>query len=319
MTYTRIDSCGAFLPDNIVTNEDISKIVDTSDEWISSRTGIHQRHIITEKDTPLTMAVAAAKDAITKADIDPESIDVIIGASATPLMMFPSTACLIQNELGIQRSIIAFDVSAACAGFIYAMGIADQFIRNKMAKRVLIVGSEACSTMLDWNDRNTCVLFGDGAGAFVLSASDEPGIEDVELHSNGQKHDILYLKNRALVDTDKEACLVMDGKEVFKFAVNSLTQSAQSILERAQLSVDDIDWLIPHQANTRIIDAISKKLGLSTEKIINTLQYHGNTSSASIPLAMAKALDDGKINRGDRILFQAIGGGMVWGSAISIY
>lgn len=319
MKYARIEACGAYLPDNIVTNDDLAKIVDTSDEWISSRTGIRERRIVQEGEDALTMATAAAKKALEHGNIDAQSVDLIICATGTPVMMFPSTAAMLQNELNITRSIIAFDISAACGGFVYAMAVAEQFIKSGTARRAIVVGTEVCSSTVDWNNRNTCVLFGDGAGAFILGESDEPGIEGISLSSKGQYRDILYLRNRWMVDSDEEGWVVMDGKEVFKVAVTELARSAASILESHHLTVDDIDWLIPHQANTRIIEAIAKKLNLPKEKIINTLQYHGNTSSASIPLAMAKALQDDKIHRGDRILFQAIGSGMVWGSALSIY
>lgn len=314
MTYARIVACGSYLPKKVMTNKDIQKLVDTTDDWIVSRTGISNRRIANEHETTLTMATQASQNALSMAQLEANDIDLIICATCTPDLMFPSTACQVQAELNIQRSIIAFDISAACAGFLYALSTAEQFIRAGRVKRAMVIGSEAMSRIIDWNDRNTCILFGDGAGAFILDAHDTPGIRDFSLHSKGQYRDILYLKNAAL--TEEPAYLKMQGKEVFKLAVNELERSALDMLDKHNLTADDIDWFIPHQANARIISAIAKKLGLEPHKTILSLNELGNTSSASIPLAFDAALKDGRIQRGHTLLFQAIGGGMTWGTAL---
>jgi 3-oxoacyl-[acyl-carrier-protein] synthase III len=319
MTYARIAACGAFLPEHILTNDALAQRVDTSDEWISSRTGIRQRHLVSENENVLTMAKAACQQALLQGRIDPESIDLLICSTSTPVMIFPSTACLLQNELNIKRDIIAFDLSAACGGFLYALDIAEKYIRSGAVTTALVIGTEVCSKMVDWQDRNTCVLFGDGAGAFVVQKSTQPGFEAISLAAQGRYHDLLTWPNQALSTTATSPYLSMSGQEVYKLAVTELTKSAEAILQKMHLQIGDIDWLIPHQANSRIIDAIAKRLNLPAEKIICTLAEHGNTSSASIPLAMTNALECGKIKRGDRILFQAIGAGMVWGSALTVY
>jgi len=317
MTQARILACGSYLPEKVMSNNDLQKLVDTSHEWIVSRTGIAGRRIANELETTTSMAAKASQKALDMAELNSIDIDLIICATWTPDKMFPSTACVVQAELGIKKSIIAFDISAACAGFLYALSTAEQFIRSGNVKRALVIGSETMSRIVDWNDRNTCVLFGDGAGAFILEAADKPGIHEFSLHSKGQYQDILYLKNAAL--TEEQTFLRMQGKEVFKLAVNELERSAQAMLTKHNMTADDIDWFIPHQANARIISAIAKKIKLDPSKVILCLDKLGNTSSASVPLAFDAALKDGRIQRGHKLLFQAIGGGMTWGTALVTY
>lgn len=319
--YSKIIGTGGYLPKKVLTNYDLEKIVETTHDWIVERTGIHKRHIAEGEENSLTMAENAARKAIEAANIKPTDIDLIIVATTTPEKSFPSTACLLQASLGIPN-VPAFDLNAtACAGFMYGLSIADQFIRNNNAKCALVIGSEVASRMLDWTDRTTCVLFGDGAGAVILSASEEPGIISTHLHADGSHQDVLYLdafggNPNAL----KEPTYVqMSGKQLFKLTVNLLGELFDETLAKNNLQKADIDWLVPHQANIRIIQGLAKYLDLPMERAIITLDEEGNTSSASIPLALDKAIRDGRIKRGDMLLLEGIGGGLAWGSALIKY
>jgi 3-oxoacyl-[acyl-carrier-protein] synthase-3 len=321
MTYTQILGTGGYLPEKILTNNDLEKIVETSSEWIIERTGIHQRHIAAEHETALTMAEKAARLAMTTAQITPADIGMIIIATTTPEKMFPSTACLLQQRLGI-AGCPAFDLnSTACAGFVYALSIADQFIRNGSIKNALVIGSEVMSRVVDWNDRTTCILFGDGAGAVVLGASDEPGILSTHLHADGTYKDVLSLPVSIgkPIDVEEALFIKMTGNHLFKLAVNILGDLFDETLKINSLTKADVDWLVPHQANIRIIKAMAKKLDLPLERVAITLEDQGNTSSASIPLALDKAIRDGRIKRGEMLLLEGFGGGLTWGSALIKY
>jgi 3-oxoacyl-[acyl-carrier-protein] synthase-3 len=321
MNYSRILGTGGYLPEKIMTNYDLEKIVETTHDWIVERTGINQRHIAAEHETALTMAEKAARIAMTEASITPADIGMIIIATTTPEKMFPSTACLLQQRLGI-AGCPAFDLnSAACAGFIYALSIADQFIRNGMQKPALVIGSEVMSRVLDWTDRSTCILFGDGAGAVVIGPSDQPGILSTHLHADGGHQDVLSLPISLgrPIDVEQELFLKMTGNKLFKLAVNMLGDLFDETLAANSLKKADVDWLVPHQANIRIIEAMAKKLDLSMERVAVTLQEQGNTSSASIPLALDKAIRDGRIKRGEMLMLEGFGGGLAWGSALIKY
>lgn len=318
MIYSRIAGTGSALPDRIMTNADLEKIVDTSDEWITERTGIKQRRIAGENETSVTLGHRAAVNAIEAAGIDANDIGMIVVGTCTQDFMFPSTACVIQNLLKIENNIPAFDVSAACAGFIYALSIVDQYIRSGVVKKALVIGSEVLSRVVDWDDRTTCVLFGDGAGAVVLEASDQPGIHKTIIHAQGRYQDILYLPNTE-TQTSCKAHVKMNGPDVFKLAVTELNNVAEEVIESAGFTQADVDWLVPHQANLRIIQSMAKRMKLPMERVVLTLAEHGNTSSASIPLALDHAIRNGDIKRGEKILFDAIGGGMAWGSALLTY
>jgi 3-oxoacyl-[acyl-carrier-protein] synthase III len=319
--YSGLLGTGGYLPERILTNEEISRSVDTSNEWIIERTGIHERRIAARHETASSMAEIASRQAIEAAGIKPEQIDLIIVGTGTPDRVFPSTACLLQHRLGLTRGA-AFDVQAACSGFIYALSIADQFIRSGSARHVLVVGSELNSRLVDWNDRSTCILFGDGAGAVVIGATDKPGLLSTHIHSDGQYQDLLYVPNPNACDPeDKTACryLKMQGNEVFKVAVNTLGRIVDETLADNGLDKADIDWLVPHQANIRIITATAKKLRMPMEQVVVTVERQGNTSSASIPLALNEAIRDGRIQRGQTVLMEAFGGGFAWGSALLRY
>ena len=321
MTYAKIIGTGAYLPEKILTNFDLEKIVDTSNEWIIERTGILQRHIAAEHETSLSMAEKAARVAMSTAGISPADIGMIIIATTTPEKMFPSTACLLQQRLGIS-GCPAFDLnSTACAGFIYGLSIANQFIRQGVVKNALVIGSEVMSRILDWTDRTTCVLFGDGAGAVLLGASQEPGILSTHLHADGTHKDVLSLPISLgkPIDVEEELYIKMSGNHLFKLAVNILGDLFDETLAANSLSKSDIDWLVPHQANIRIIQAMAKKLDLPLDRVAITLQDQGNTSSASIPLALDKAIRDGRIKSGDMLLLEGFGGGLAWGSALIKY
>lgn len=322
MPYSRITGTGGYLPERILTNADLEKMVDTSDEWIKTRTGISKRHIAADGETTCDLAEKAARKAIKAANIKPENIDLIIVATTTPDMVFPSTACLLQQRLDI-HGCAAFDVQAVCTGFIYALDIADKYIRTGTAKTVLIVGAETLSRIIDWTDRSTCVLFADGAGAIVLQASDEPGILSSFIHADGGYQDLLRVPSGVSINYEKQkngtAFIEMQGNEVFKVAVNTLGRIVDEILDANQLEKKDIDWLVPHQANTRIISATAKKLDMSMDRVIVTVDQHGNTSAASVPLALDVAVNDGKIKRGDTLLMEAFGGGFTWGAALIKY
>lgn len=315
MKYAKIIATGSYLPEKILTNEDLSKIVDTSDEWITKRTGIKQRHIANDNETVANMGVKAAKRAFEANNINPEDIDLIVVATCSMDKIFPSTACQIQQELGI-KNCQALDVQAACSGFIYALNVANNSIKVGESKKALVIGAEAMSRTLDWNDRATCVLFGDGAGVVILEASDTPGIIATEIKADGNYQDILYLNN-AKVSEDK--FLRMQGSAVFKQAVKSLGDVATQVLKKANVEPKDLDWLVPHQANIRIIQATCKKLNLSEDKVVLTVAKHANTSGASIPLALDIAVRDGRIKPGQNILLEAFGGGLAWGAALIKY
>lgn len=319
--YTRIMATGSYLPDKVLTNFDLEKIVDTSDQWIMERTGIKQRHIAADNQSTCDLAEFAAKNAIESAQIDPRSIDLIIVATTTPDRVFPSTACLLQQRLDI-HGCPAFDVQAVCTGFIYALDIADKYIKTGAAKRVLVVGAEILSRIIDWTDRGTCVLFADGAGAVVLEASEEPGILSTHIHADGSFSEMLTT-NGGISEVNPDGLdavhIEMKGNEVFKVAVNTLGRIVDETLEANNMEKSDIDWLVPHQANIRIINATAKKLKISTDHVVTTVQTHGNTSAASVPLALDTAVRDGRIKRGETLLLEAFGGGFTWGSALLKY
>jgi len=322
LIYSQIKGTGSYLPEKVLTNADLEKMVDTHDAWIRERTGIRERHIAAPGETTCDLAEAAARRAIDAAGIQTSEIDLIIVATTTPDQVFPGTACLLQQRLGIQ-GCPAFDVQAVCTGFIYALGIADKFIRTDSAKCVLIVGAETLSRIIDWKDRGTCVLFGDGAGAVVLSACAEPGILSSHLHADGRYEPLLRVPagiSRGYEQVQRgEAYIHMLGREVFKVAVNTLGSMADEALQSNGMSQTDIDWLVPHQANYRIIEAAAKKLGLPMERVVVTVGEHGNTSAASIPLALDVAVRDGRIRRGNVLLMEAFGAGFTWVSVLLKY
>jgi len=318
MIHARVAGTGSFLPGNPVTNNDlVARGIDTSDEWVVERTGIRQRHLAAPEVTSSELAYEASLRAIAAAGVQPADIDLIIVATSTPDYIFPSTAALLQARLGITNGGAAFDLQAVCTGFAYALATAEKFIRSGSHKRALVVGAEVFSRILDWSDRGTCVLFGDGAGAVVLEASDRPGILATALHADGSHNPILSVPgqiNRGEVVGDP--FLRMDGQAVFKFAVKVLVDVAREVMAEAGVGIGDVDWLIPHQANIRIIQATGKRLGVPVEKVIATVGQHGNTSAASIPLALDLAVRDGRIQRGHRILLEGVGGGFTWGAAL---
>jgi 3-oxoacyl-[acyl-carrier-protein] synthase-3 len=323
--YSRVIGTGSYLPADRVTNQDLAdrlakQGVETSDEWIVARTGIHARHFAAPDQTTSELALHASRNAIEAAGIDPESIDLIIVATSTPDFVFPSTACLLQNKLGIKNGGAAFDIQAVCSGFAYAVATADSFIRGGMNRTALVVGAETFSRILDFNDRTTCVLFGDGAGAVILQASDEPGVLSSALHADGSYSSILCTPgnvNKGVIEGS--AFLHMDGQAVFKLAVKVLEKVAVEALEKAQLTAGDIDWLIPHQANIRIMESTAKKLHVPLERMVVTVGEHGNTSAASIPLAFDVAVRDGRIKRGQHVLIEGVGGGFTWGASVIRY
>jgi len=306
LTYSRIIGTGSYLPEKTLTNRDLEKIVDTSHDWIVSRSGIEERHVAAEGEMTSDLAFHASRKAIEAAGIGADEIDLIIVATTSPEMRCSSTACILQDKLGIKNGAAAFDIQAVCGGFVFALNTADLYIRGGQARTVLVVGAEVLSRMLDWKDRTTCVLFGDGAGAVIVRASEQPGIVAAKLHSDGSYRDMLKA----------DPLIGMDGKGVFKFAVNVLADVVDELLADQKLVGTDIDWLVPHQANIRIIEATSKKLGLSMSNVIVTVARHGNTSAASIPLALDTAVRDGRIKAGQRVLIEAIGGGFTWGAAL---
>lgn len=319
MIYSRITGTGSYLPEKILTNHDLETIVDTTDEWIFERTGIRERHVV-EMESASDMAEHAARRALEMAGKRPEDVDLIIVGTSTPDLVFPSTACLLQNNLGIRNGGAAFDVQAACSGFVFALSVADKFVRSGTSKCALVVGSEAMSKILDWTDRGTCILFGDGAGAVVLEASEEAGILSTHLHADGAYEHLLSVNagiSRNLEMLRAEGALLqMRGNEVFKVAVNTLGRIVDETLEANGMTKADVDWLVPHQANIRIIQATAKKLDMSMDHVVVTVDKHGNTSAASIPLALDTAVRDGRIKRGEIILLEAFGGGFTWGSAL---
>ncbi|MGD8812755.1 MAG: beta-ketoacyl-ACP synthase III, partial [Thioalkalispiraceae bacterium] len=316
MIYSRITGTGSYLPKKVLTNADLEKIVETTDEWITERTGIKKRHIAEDGETTCDLAEQAARNAIDAAGLDIKDIDLIVVATTTPDRIFPSTACLLQQRLDI-HGCAAFDVQAVCTGFIYALGVADKFIQTGSAKNALVVGAETMSRTVDWTDRTTCVLFGDGAGAVVLSASDEPGIMSTHLHADGKYEALLTVPAGVSEQPERfrqgEAFMQMKGNEVFKMAVNTLGRIVDETLEANNLQKSDIDWLVPHQANIRIINATAKKLSMPMDNVVVTVDEHGNTSAASVPLALDIAVRDGRIQRGQTVLLEAFGGGFTWG------
>lgn len=319
MQYAKILGTGSYLPAKKLSNHELAEQIDTSDEWITSRTGIHYRHIAAEHEKTSDLAAEASRRAIAAAGIDATDIDLIVVATATPDMQFPSTATIVQNKLGI-AGCPAFDVAAVCAGFMYALTTAQAYIESGMAKTALVVGAEIFSRIVDWQDRSTCVLFGDGAGAVVLGAAKEPGILKGRLHADGNYLSLLNVPGQiANGHIDGTPYLKMDGQGVFKFAVKTLAQAADSVLQDAGMSATEVDWLIPHQANKRIIEATVKHLGLNMDKVILTVAEHANTSAASIPLALDEGVRSGKIQRGQTLLLEGIGGGFAWGAMLVVY
>lgn len=322
MKYSRVIGTGSYLPARILTNADLEKKVDTSDQWIVERTGIRERRVAGPDDTSASMGLEASRRALAAASVAPGDIDLLIVATTTPDLVFPATACLLQERLGVP-DCPAFDVQAVCTGFIYALSIADKFIRTGSARRALVVGTETFTRILDWTDRGTCVLFGDGAGAVVLEAADAPGILSSHLHADGKYAELLCVPSGVSKGYDKviagQAYVQMAGGEVFKVAVKVLGEVVDEALAANNMQRSDIDWLVPHQANVRIISATAKKLGLPMERVVVTVEKHGNTSAASIPLAFDEAVRDGRIKRGQVVLMEGVGGGFTWGSVLLKY
>ncbi len=320
--YSRIAGTGSYLPEKVLTNDDLAKIVDTSDEWIRSRTGIGERHIAAEGQTTSDLGYRAALKAIEAAGIEVGDIDLIVVGTTTPDLIFPSTACLIQARLGA-IGCPAFDVNAACSGFVFALSTADKFIRSGAARTVLVVGAETLTRMVDWTDRTTCVLFGDGAGAVVLKADEETGILSTHLHADGSKKDLLWNPVGVSVGFGDGVrgggCIRMKGNDVFKYAVKALDGVVDEALAANGLDKGDLDWLIPHQANLRIIEATAKRLDMPMDRVVITVDRHGNTSSASVPMALDVAVRSGRVERGQLLLLEAFGGGFTWGSALLRY
>ncbi|HUO44521.1 MAG TPA: beta-ketoacyl-ACP synthase III [Burkholderiales bacterium] len=314
--YSRITGTGSYLPQKVLTNHDLEQMVETSDEWIYTRTGIRERHIAAGDEQVSDLALHASRRAIAAAGITAQNIDLIIVATTTPDMVFPSTACILQTKLGI-RDCPAFDVQAVCSGFVYALAIADQFVRSGHYQHALVVGADALSRIVDWSDRSTCVLFGDGAGAVVLSAADRPGVLSSHLHADGGYRDALTAPGAFCSGkVEGSAFIRMDGGTVFKFAVHAFEAVAREALAANNLAISDIDWFIPHQANIRIIAATAEKLGLGMDKVVATVDRHGNTSAASIPLALDEAVRDGRVREGQHVLLEGVGGGFTWGAVL---
>jgi 3-oxoacyl-[acyl-carrier-protein] synthase-3 len=319
MTYSRIAGTGRYLPERIMTNADLEKIVDTSDEWIRTRTGVERRHVAAEDELTSDLCVEAAKNAIESAGITAGDLDLIVVGTTSPDLIFPNIATIIQEKLGI-HGCAAFSIEAACTGFIYALTTADKFVRTGESKCALVIGAEIITKLIDWTDRATCVLFGDGAGAVILKPSDEQGIISTHLGADGKYKDLLYYPVGVSKDLAKagvgDSRIMMQGNEVFKVAVKTLGNVATETLKENNIDQSELDWLIPHQANLRIIQATAKRLGLPMEKVIQTVQDHGNTSAASVPLALDVAVRDGRVKRGQLVLMEAFGGGFTWGSVL---
>lgn len=319
MIHSKIAGTGSYLPEKVLTNEELESMVETSDQWITDRTGIKKRHIVGDEQTTTDLAFLAAEKAIEAAGIENTDIDLIIVATTTPTRIFPSTASLVQEKLQIS-GCPAFDIQAVCTGFVYGLTVADKFIKSGTAKNVLVIGAESLSRIVDWTDRNTCVLFGDGAGAVVLQASEEPGILSTHIHCDGQYNQLLTVPTGpGSVDSEAAEFIEMQGNDVFKVAVKTLSSIVDETLDANNLAKSDVDWLIPHQANIRIIAATAKKLNMSMERVVVTVDEHGNTSAASIPLALDTAVRDGRVKRGETLLLEAFGGGFTWGSALLKY
>ena len=316
LMYSKIIGTGSYLPARVVTNYDLEKIVDTSHDWILSRSGIVERHFAADGEMASDLAMHASRKAIEAAGMSVDEIDLVIVATTTPDQIFPGTACILQDKLGIRQGA-AFDVQAVCSGFVYALNTADLFIRSGQARNALVVGTEVLSRLLNWEDRTTCVLFGDGAGAVVLQRSETPGILSAKLHADGSYRGMLSaegsIRNGAIVG---DPYMKMDGKAVFKFAVKVLSEVVEEVLADNKMQGADIDWLVPHQANIRIMEATAKKLGMSMDKVVVTVAHHGNTSAASIPLALDVAVRDGRIKPGQHVLLEAVGGGFTWGAIL---
>lgn len=321
--YSRIAGTGSYLPEKVLTNDDLAKFIDTSDEWIAARTGIRERHVAAEGEFTSDLAYHASVRALEAAGVDAKDLDLIVVGTTTPDLIFPSTACLLQHRIGA-GGCAAFDVNAACSGFVYALTVADKFIRSGAAKTVLVVGAETLTRMLDWSDRSTCVLFGDGAGAVVLKADTETGILSTHMHADGGKKELLWNPVGVSVgfkpdEPNAGVKVLMTGNEVFKHAVKALDSVVEETLEANGLDRHDIDWLIPHQANLRIIEATAKRLDMPMDRVIVTVDKHGNTSSGSVPLALDEAVRSGRVQRGQLVLLEAFGGGFTWGSALLRY
>jgi len=322
--YSRIAGTGKYLPERVLTNFDLEKMVETTDEWIRSRTGIERRHIASDEQATSDLATEAGRIAIADAGLTPDDIDLVVVGTTTPDLVFPNVACLVQERLGIPPAP-AFSLEAACSGFLYALTVADQFVRSGQVKHALVIGAETMSRIIDWTDRETCVLFGDGAGAVVLEASEEPGIVYTKLGADGRYRDLLYASSgvstvkKPQPDGTSDSLLKMKGNEVFRVAVKTLETIADQVVTENGLKKGDIDWLIPHQANIRIIKATAKRLQLPMERVILTVQEHGNTSAASVPMALDTAIRDGRVKRGDTLLLEAFGGGFTWGASLIKY
>ena len=323
MSYARVIGTGGYLPEKVLTSRELEKMVDTTEQWIVSRTGVRERHIAAADERTSDLAEHAARAALDNAGVLPQDIDLIIVATTTPDHVFPSVACLLQDRLGIHNGGPAFDVQAVCTGFVYAMDVANRFFLTGGANKALIVGAETFSRIIDWTDRNTCVLFGDGAGAVVLEASSEPGIVSTHLHADGKYHELLNVPAGVSTNYEQvlkgEAYTQMQGSEVFKWAVKALGDIVDETLQANALEKSDIDWLVPHQANIRIINATAKKLNMDMDQVVITVDRHGNTSAASIPLALNEAVCDGRIQRGQRVIMEGFGGGFTWGSILLVY
>jgi 3-oxoacyl-[acyl-carrier-protein] synthase-3 len=319
MTFSRIIGTGSYLPEKILSNEELSKSVDTNDAWIRERTGIKQRHIVAEGQYTSDLALNASLLALDAASLKAQDLDLIVLATSTPDVVFPSTASILQEKLKV-RGCAAFDVQAVCAGFAYALSVADQFIKAGSSHNVLVIGAETFSRILDWTDRTTCVLFGDGAGAVVLTSSDTPGIHSTHIHADGRFQDLLHVPTGVSKQYNEmfkaQTAVQMDGQKVFKWAVKEMSALAIKTLEENGLTADEVDWMVPHQANIRIIEAVASKADIPMERVVVTVQDHGNTSAASVPLALDTAVRDGRIKPGDTILLEAFGGGFTWGSAL---
>jgi len=319
LIYSRILGTGSYLPTRILTNADLEKMIDTNDQWIVDRTGIRERHIAAEGEFTSDLASHAARAALDVAGLAIDDIDLLLVATTTPDLVFPSTACIVQSKLGMTNGKPAFDLQAVCSGFVYALSVADQFIKTGASKHVLVIGAETLSRITDYTDRSNCILWGDGAGAVVLGASSEPGIIATHIHADGRHKDLLRTSNGPSTGLDTPPLMQMEGNAVFKMAVNTLDRIVDETLEANGLQKSDIDWLVPHQANIRIISATAKKLGMSMDHVVTTVAGHGNTSAASVPLAFDVAVRDGRIQRGQTVLMEAFGGGFTWGSALLKY